>query len=147
MPATYLQVHVHIKARIKRAKQLKTTSTTMYREGASAQVAREMEGYKLWRISECRWTVPRRMRTASGQTIIYSGNEELHEEGVVIMISRQAVKSLMEWTPISNITITARNYTSCKRVAMIQGYASHNESMRCCRNSEMDATRMTSLSS
>lgn len=47
MPATYLQVHVHIKVRIKRAKQLKTTSTTMYREGASAQVAREMEGYKL----------------------------------------------------------------------------------------------------
>lgn len=139
MPAIYLQVHVHIKARIKRAKQLKTTSTTMYREGASAQIAREMEGYKLWRISECRWTVPRRMRTASGQNIIYSGNEELHEEGVVIMISRQAVKS--------QHNITARNYTSCKRVAMIQGYASHNESIRCCRNSEMDATRMTSLSS
>lgn len=106
-----------------------------------------MEGYKLWRISECRWTVPRRMRTASGQTTIYSGNEELHEEGVVMMISRQAVKSLMEWTPISNRTITARNYTSCKRVAMIQGYASHNEYIRCCRKSEMDATRMTSLSS
>lgn len=30
MPATYLQVHVHIKARLKRAKQLKTTSTTMW---------------------------------------------------------------------------------------------------------------------
>lgn len=107
MPATYLQVHVHIK--------LKTTSTTVYREGASAQVAREMEGYKLWRISECRWKVPRRMRTASGQTIIYSGNEELHEEGVVIMISRQAVKSLMEWTPISNRTITERNYIPAVR--------------------------------
>lgn len=147
MPATYLQVHVHIKVRIKRAKQLKTTSTTMYREGASAQIAREMEGNKLWRISEWRWTVPRRMRTASGQTIIYSGNEELHEEGVAIMISRQAVKSLMEWTLISNRTITARNYTRCKRVAMIQGYASHNEFIRCCRKSEMDATRMTSLSS
>lgn len=66
----------------------------MYREGASAQVAREMEGYKLWRISECRWTVPRRMRTASGQTIIYSGNEELHEEGVVIMISRHAGREI-----------------------------------------------------
>lgn len=66
----------------------------MYREGASAQVAREMEGYKLWRISKCRWTVPRRMRTASGQTIIYSGNEELHEEVVVIMISRHAGREI-----------------------------------------------------
>lgn len=43
MPATYLQVHVHIKARIKRAKQLRTTSTTMYREGASAQVRERWE--------------------------------------------------------------------------------------------------------
>lgn len=62
----------------------------MYIEGASAQIAREMEGYKFWGISECRWTGARRMRTASGQTINYSGNEELHEEEVVIMISRYA---------------------------------------------------------
>lgn len=76
-------------------KHFHLNAQTMYREGASAQIEREMEGYKFWGISECRWTGARRMRTASDQRIIYSGNEELHEEGVVIMISRQAVKSLM----------------------------------------------------
>ncbi|XP_061163118.1 craniofacial development protein 2-like [Saccostrea echinata] len=82
---------------------------TIYRGGASAQIAREMEGYQLdiLGISECRWTGARRMRLASGQTVIYRGDEELHEGGVAIMISQQAVKSLMEWTPISKRIITA----------------------------------------
>lgn len=34
------------------------------------------------------------------------------------MIGRQAVKSLMEWTPISSRTITVRSYAGYRGVAM-----------------------------
>ena len=45
---------------------------TMYRGGAAAQIAREMENYQLdiLGISECRWTGAGRMQMVSGQTII-----------------------------------------------------------------------------
>ena len=102
---------------------------TMYRGGAAAQIAREMERYQLdiLGISECRWTGAGRMKLASGQTVIYSGDEELHEGGVAIMMSQQVVKSLMEWTPINKRIITARFYTRYRRMTVIQVYAPHNE--------------------
>nr|KAG5709173.1 hypothetical protein BaRGS_028629 [Batillaria attramentaria] len=101
----------------------------MYRGGAAAQIAREMEGYQLdiLGISECRWMGAGRMRLASGQTVLYSGDEELHEGGVAIIISQQAEKSLMEWTPISKRIITAQFYTRYRRVTVLQAYAPHNE--------------------
>ena len=67
------------------------------------------------------------MKLASGQTVIYSGDEELHEGGVAIMMSQQVVKSLMEWTPINKRIITARFYTRYRRMTVIQVYAPHNE--------------------
>ena len=102
---------------------------TMYRGGAAAQIAREMEGYHLdmLGISECRWTGAGRIKMASGQTIIYSGDEEMHEGGVAIMISQQAVKSLMEWTPVTKRIITARFYSRYRKMTVIQVYAPHNE--------------------
>ena len=60
---------------------------------------------------------------ASGQKLIYSGDDELHEGGVAIMISQEAEKSPMEWTPI----ITTRFYSRCRRLTIIQVYAVHNE--------------------
>jgi hypothetical protein len=51
------------------------------------------------------------MKMASGQTLIYSGDEVLHEGGVAIMISQQAEKSLMEWTPVNKRILTARFYS------------------------------------
>ena len=65
----------------------KTTSTighwnvrTMYRGGAAAEIAREMDGYNLdvLGISECRWTKAGKTILGSGQTLIYSGNEVKH---------------------------------------------------------------------
>ena len=102
---------------------------SMYRSGATAQIAREMEGYQLdiLGLSECRWTGAGKTKICSGQTLIYSGDEELHEGGVAIMMSQQAVKSLMEWTPINKRIITARFYSKYRRVTIIQVYAPHNE--------------------
>jgi exonuclease III len=61
------------------------------------------------------------------QTLTYSGDEEVHEGGVAISISQQAEKSLMEWTPVNIIIITARFYSRYRRVTIIQVYAPHNE--------------------
>ena len=71
---------------------------SMYRGGTTAQIAKEMEGYHLdiLGISECRWTGAGRMKLVTGETLIYSGDEQVHEGGVAIMISQQAEGSLME---------------------------------------------------
>ena len=102
---------------------------TMYREGTVAVVAREMVRYKLdvLGISECRWKGAGRMKLASGQTLIYSGNEGKCEGGVAIMMDPEAVKSLMEWTPVSKRIITARFYSKVRKVTVVQVYAPHNE--------------------
>ena len=114
----------------------KTTATighwnvrSMYRGGATAQIAREMEEYHLdiLGISECRWTGAGRVKLATGQTILYSGDEQIHQGGVAIMISQQAERSLMEWTPINKRIITARFYSKYRRTTIIQVYAPHNE--------------------
>ncbi|XP_060069976.1 craniofacial development protein 2-like [Ylistrum balloti] len=101
---------------------------TMYRGRATAQIAREMEGYHLdvLGISECRWTGAGRMKLATGQTLVYSGEEELHEEGVAVLISQKAVTSLMEWTPINKRIITVRFYSRSRRIISIQVYSPHN---------------------
>ncbi|XP_062580909.1 craniofacial development protein 2-like [Saccostrea cucullata] len=43
------------------------------------------------------------------------------------MISQQAMKSLKEWTPVSKRIMTARFYSRCRRVSVIQAYAPNNE--------------------
>ncbi|XP_018022732.1 craniofacial development protein 2-like [Hyalella azteca] len=102
---------------------------TMYRGGAAAQIASKMKRYHLdvLGISECRWAGAGRTRLATGQTLIYSEDDELHEGGVAILISQQAEKSLMEWTPVNKRIITARFYSRYRRVTIIQVYAPHNE--------------------
>jgi endonuclease/exonuclease/phosphatase family metal-dependent hydrolase len=100
----------------------------MNRGGAAAQIAKEMDNYQLdiLGISESRWTGAGRMRLTSGQTVIYSGEQD-HEKGVAIIISKQGMKSLMEWTPVNKRIITARFYSRFKKVTIIQVYAPHNE--------------------
>ena len=60
---------------------------TMYATGKSAQVMREMRRYHLdiLGISECRWTGSGKIRTQTGETIIYSGRpDDHHSNGVAI---------------------------------------------------------------
>lgn len=63
---------------------------SLYRGGAPAQVAREMQGYKLniLGISECRWTGAGRQRIISGQTVLHAGDDMVHEGGVAIVMSK-----------------------------------------------------------
>jgi len=102
---------------------------SLYRTGAAAQVAREMERYELdaLGVSECRWTGAGKMKVATGETILYSGRENEHEGGVAIVLKRKALDALMEWTPVSDRIITARLYSKFRKITIVQVYAPHNE--------------------
>ena len=84
---------------------------TMYSIGNTAQVVNEMHRYNLdiLGISEYRSTGSGKIRTSTGETILYSGRQdEHHSSGVAIIMIAEAAKTLEEWTPISERIITAR---------------------------------------
>ena len=102
----------------------------MYTVGKAAQVAREMERYRLdlMGLSEIRWTGAGRIKMRNGYTMIYAGEESEHQRGVAIMMSQDTQKSLIEWTAVSSRIITARFYSRFKNTTVIQAYAPTNES-------------------
>jgi len=61
----------------------------MFETGKAGQVAREMKRYKLDNlgISECRWRGSGKSKLNTGEVIIYSGEENIHQGGVAIMIT------------------------------------------------------------
>ncbi|XP_005112107.1 craniofacial development protein 2-like [Aplysia californica] len=64
---------------------------TMYEAGKLAQVTAEMRRYGLHvlGISESQWTGSGRLRTATGETLIYSGREDnRHREGGAVILIR-----------------------------------------------------------
>ena len=52
--------------------------------------------------SECRWRRSGKSKLNTGEVIIYSGEENIHQGGVAIMMSQQATRCLMERTPESS---------------------------------------------
>ena len=103
---------------------------TMYTVGKAAQVAREMERYRLdlMGLSEITWTGAGRIKMRNGYTMIYAGEKSEHQRGVAIMMSQDTQKSLIEWTAVSSRIITARFYSRFKNTTVIQAYAPTNES-------------------
>ena len=64
---------------------------TMYETGKLAQVTTEMRRYNLHvlGVSESRWIGTGRLKTVSGETVLYSGrDDELHREGVAIILKK-----------------------------------------------------------
>ena len=60
-------------------------------------------------ISECRWIGAGRMKLSSGETVLYSGrDDDQHMQGVAIMMTPEATKALIDWSPISERIIKAR---------------------------------------
>lgn len=79
-------------------------------------------------ISECRQTGAGRTRLTikTGETVLHAGEEDIHQGGVTLMLTPEAVKSLMEWTVSSRIT-SARFYSKYKTFSMIHVYAPTND--------------------
>ena len=97
---------------------------TLWETGKCAQAAREMQRSNLTLMGMCevRWT-------GHGETLLYSGkNEERHEAGVGVLLSKKAANSLLEWNPMSDRIITARFESRFKKVPIIMCYAPTNTS-------------------
>ncbi|KAK7110325.1 hypothetical protein V1264_014219 [Littorina saxatilis] len=108
---------------------------TMYEPGKTAQVAAEMRrnNLTLLGISETRWTDAGQRRLMTGELLLYSGHEENdahHTQGVGLMLSKQAQRSLIGWEAHGPRIITASFRTKKKRIKMhvVQCYAPTNDS-------------------
>jgi len=103
---------------------------TLYETGKSAQVCSEMHRYnlKILGLSETRWNGSGRTTLVSGDTIIYSGQEEgqVHMYGVALLMTPEATRALLSWEPISPRILTARFNSKGRKVTIIQCYAPTN---------------------
>ena len=102
----------------------------LFRTGKTAQAEREMLLYRIsiLGISECRWTGNGCLTASLGNTIVYSGrNANDHREGVAIMMSKEAKKSMIEWTPISEGLMVARFKSRYTKLSFMQCYAPTND--------------------
>ena len=87
-----------------------------------------MKRYKFFfGISECRWRGSGKSKLNTEEVIIYSGEENIHQGGVVIMMSQQAGRCLMEWTPESSRIIRARFYSKYRKLTLIHAYSPTND--------------------
>ena len=122
-------------------KDLNTTKTklrlghwnvrTMYETGKLAQVTSEMRRFNLHvlGVSESRWTGSGRVRTTTGETVLYSGrDDDQHHEGVTIILKKGLERCLLEWKPINSRLMSARLKGRHVNITIIQCYAPTNES-------------------
>ena len=78
---------------------------TLYQASNASQVSAIMDKLKIdvLGISETHWTGSGKMIIDQNKTILYSGREDdIHREGVGIMISKKAEKALMQWVPVNS---------------------------------------------
>ena len=95
----------------------------MYQAGKLAQVIREFRAARMSiiGISEMRWT-GQGMMNSEGVTILYSGHESQHIQGVGLLLNK-ATQSMIGWEPVCNRIITARFHTRNVKATIIQVYA------------------------
>ena len=104
---------------------------TMYETGKLVQVTTERRQYNLHvlGISESRWIGTGRLKTASGERVLYSGwDDELHRVGLATILKKGADRSLLKWKPINSLLIKARLKGKQNNLTLIQCYAPTNDS-------------------
>ncbi|CAG4943626.1 unnamed protein product [Colias eurytheme] len=104
---------------------------TLNDDSRLAQVETEMLRYNLQilGLSEVRRNGFGEIKTDRGLTFLYSGKEnedDVHENGVGLLLSDVAKKSLLDWKPISDRILTARFNTKVRKLTIVQCYAPTN---------------------
>ena len=101
----------------------------MYDTGKTAQVTNEMRRNRLHilRISKCRWTCTGYYKTQTGETTLYSGNNDDQHHGGVVLILRKGLRNyLMEWKPVSERLLYARFKRKQVNMSILQCYTPRN---------------------
>ncbi|KAK3792904.1 hypothetical protein RRG08_033755 [Elysia crispata] len=79
-------------------------------------------------VSESRWTGTGRLRTNTGETVLHSGRDDnIHTEGVAIVLKKGLEKSLMEWKPVNSRLIRIRLRGRHNNLSILQCYAPTND--------------------
>ena len=104
---------------------------TLYQTGKLAQLAQEMRRYKMSivGVSECRSNSFGEITTATGETFLYSGNddeEDTHRHGGGLLLSKDAAKSLVEWETVSERFRKASFASKGRNISIVQWYAATN---------------------
>ena len=69
------------------------------------------KGIDITGISETHWTSQGKVQLAKGDSIICSRRDDDNPQGVGILMSKSAVRALIEWDPINVRIIQARYYS------------------------------------
>lgn len=99
--------------------------------GKLAQITSEMRLFNLHvlGVSESRWTGSGKIRTTTGKTVLYFGRDDnLHHEGVAIILRKGKKRFLMKWKPIRNRMMSARLKGKHINITLIQCHAPTNDS-------------------
>ena len=62
-------------------------------------------------MCEVHWNSFGESKLQTGETLIFAGKEnedDRHEAGVTLLLSKDAARSLIEWEPVSDLIIRAR---------------------------------------
>ena len=78
-------------------------------------------------VSELRWTGHGRLRTSTGESVLFSGSEDRHERGVALFLAKGLEKCLIDWEPVNERIIRGRLYGKQLNTTTIQIYAPTNE--------------------
>ncbi|KAK7010836.1 craniofacial development protein 2 [Biomphalaria glabrata] len=107
---------------------------TLYDSGSGRinEVASEMRKYKIkvLGLSETRWNGSGLSNLTTGESIIYSGHEDLdhnHTQGVALLLSREAFKAFLGWEPVSSRQMSARFNAKVRKTTIIQCDAAPEE--------------------
>lgn len=99
----------------------------MHEAGRLNIVLKEMEQYNLniLGLSEVKWNRNWKVSLSNCYTLIYSGREEgnVHREGVALILTKEAKKSIINRNPVSPRNITARYNSRVRKITVIQCYA------------------------
>ena len=98
---------------------------TLYESGNIAQAAREMAKREIdiMGISETHWIGNGKLQLQEGEIIIYSGREDnIHRQGVGILMSKSASRALIDWSPISERIVQAWFYSNHIKLTLVHVY-------------------------
>ena len=103
---------------------------SLYQAGKLAQGVKEFNEYNLEIIGMCEVTWPKSDKNTlqTGNKFIYSGGDDnVHEEGVGLLLSPGVNKSLIEWLPLGPGLLKARFNSKYIKTTVIVCYAPTEE--------------------
>jgi hypothetical protein len=102
----------------------------MFEIGKLAQITSEINRINLHvlGVSESKWTWSGKIRTTTGETVIYSRRDNNLHHGVAIILKKGVERRLLDWKPINNRLMSERLKIRYINITWIQCYAPTNDS-------------------